>query len=164
MNYTVIKYFNTANGDGVRTAVFVSGCTLRCKGCFNKEAWSFNSGKMLTDEIINEEILDSIDYPYIDGLSILGGEPMEEDNIDGVYRLLSKFRERFGTTKNVWMWSGHTIEELQKSMKRNAILNMVDYLVDGRFEEDKQDLKLRFRGSTNQRILKREGNKWEVVE
>ena len=152
MNISTIKYFSTVNGDGFRTAVFVSGCKLHCKGCFNYEAWDFNHGVKLIDEII-DKILKSIEPEYIRGLSILGGEPLDENNVEGVKHLINKFREKFGNTKTVWIWSGYTFEELIKHKEKKDILNNCDVLVDGPFKIDLYDAKLAFRGSSNQRII-----------
>ena len=117
MNISTIKYFSTVNGDGFRTAVFVSGCKLHCKGCFNYEAWDFNHGVKLIDEII-DKILKSIEPEYIRGLSILGGEPLDENNVEGVKHLVNKFREKFGNTKTIWIWSGYTFEEIVNNPKK----------------------------------------------
>ena len=152
MKISVIKYFSTVNGDGFRTAVFVSGCNLHCKGCFNYEAWDFNHGVKLIDNII-DKILTSIEPDYIKGLSILGGEPMDDKNIEGVTYLVKRFREKFGNSKTIWIWSGYTFEELVKQNDKLNILNNCDVLVDGPFKIDLYDAKLAFRGSSNQRII-----------
>lgn len=149
MNYSSIKYFSTVNGIGVRTAIFVSGCNLHCKGCFNQIAWDFNSGKEFTDEIL-EKVLDSIDKKYINGLSILGGEPLDEKNVEYVNYIIEKFRERFGNNKDIWIWSGYYLSEMND--RQIEVAKKCDYLIDGRFNSDffKQDLY--FRGSSNQTI------------
>ena len=105
MHYAKIKRFDIANGVGIRTSVFVSGCSNKCKGCFNQELWDRNYGQEFTDETI-KEILDSIDKPYIDGLSILGGDPLEYYNLEMVNKLIVEFRKRFGFNKSIWMWNG----------------------------------------------------------
>ena len=152
MNISTIKYFSTVNGDGFRTAVFVSGCRLHCKGCFNYEAWDFNHGVKLIDEII-DKILESIEPDYIKGLSILGGEPLDDNNIEGVSYLVKRFRERFGNSKTIWIWSGYTFEELIQHKEKKEILDKCDILVDGPFNIDLYNAKLAFRGSSNQRII-----------
>lgn len=152
MNISIIKYFSTVNGDGFRTAVFVSGCRLHCKGCFNYEAWDFNHGVKLIDEIINK-ILESIEPDYIKGLSILGGEPLDDNNIEGVSYLVKRFRERFGNSKTIWIWSGYTFEELIQHKEKKEILDNCDILVDGPFNINLYNAKLAFRGSSNQRII-----------
>ena len=157
MNYNTIKYFSTVNGNGVRTALFVSGCNLHCDGCFNSDAWNFNSGKVLTDKKIND-ILASIEPEYIDGISILGGEPLDKRNTHGVLHVLEKFREHFGNKKDVWLWTGYYIEDCMKDEVRKKILDLCDFVVDGPFEKDKWNASLTYRGSTNQRILKKDKN------
>ena len=152
MNISIIKYFSTVNGDGFRTAVFVSGCRLHCKGCFNYEAWDFNHGVKLIDEII-DKILESIEPDYIKGLSILGGEPLDDNNIEGVSYLVKRFRERFGNSKTIWIWSGYTFEELIQHKEKKEILDNCDILVDGPFNINLYNAKLAFRGSSNQRII-----------
>ncbi|HIY46232.1 MAG TPA: anaerobic ribonucleoside-triphosphate reductase activating protein [Candidatus Borkfalkia excrementipullorum] len=157
MFYANIKKYDVANGVGVRVSLFVSGCTHRCKGCFNAEAWDFSYGKPYTEET-EEEILDALDKDYIAGLSLLGGEPFEPQNQRALLPLLRKFRERY-PQKDVWCYSGYTFDsDLQEGGRAHCeatdeMLSMLDILVDGEFVEDLKDLKLRFRGSANQRII-----------
>ena len=151
MKLSNIKYFCTVNGDGFRTAVFVSGCNLHCKGCFNAKAWDFEYGFELTDEVI-EKILTSIEPSYISGLSILGGEPMDVKNQEGVHRIIKAFRERFGDSKDVWMWSGYYINNIPQTEYTEDIIDSLDVLVDGPFEIDKADVKLVHKGSSNQNV------------
>lgn len=153
MNITNIKYFCTTNGDGFRTAVFVAGCNIHCKGCFNKSAWDFNAGEPLDEEMINK-ILDSIEPDYIDGLSILGGEPLDPSNQEGVSLLINEFRERFGSSKSIWLWTGYECSRIPYTPCRHYIINNVDYIIDGPYKEDLFDIKLRYRGSSNQNIIK----------
>lgn len=157
MKYSNIKFFSTVNGLGVRTCVFVSGCRLHCEGCFNQEAWNFNYGNDLTEEVINI-IFDSINKPYIKGISILGGEPLDDKNTDGVYDLLIKFKERFGNTKDIWLWSGYDMDYIMKHENKAKVIELCDYVVDGKFDISKRDSSLAFRGSTNQRIWKKDKN------
>ena len=161
MNITNIKYFSTVNGTGVRTAVFVSGCNLHCEGCFNSGAWSFNAGHELSLELINK-ILDSIEPEYISGLSILGGEPLDIKNQSGVAQLIEEFRERFGNSKTIWLWTGYYLSELNDLQK--DIINLCDYVVDGRFDCKKSGLNLRFRGSTNQTIWEKDNKSGKFVK
>ena len=147
-NYFTVKYNCASNGEGVRTAVYLSGCTLHCKGCFNKIAWDFNSGNELTEEVI-DKILKSIEPDYIQGISILGGEPF--DNIESLEKIIKSFRKKFGVKKDIWVWTGYNIEALYS----NDILYNIDVLIDGKFDINKIDPSLRFRGSSNQRILYR---------
>lgn len=157
MNYADIKKYDIANGVGVRVSLFVSGCRHHCKGCFNSEAWDFSYGKPFTDETI-EEIMSAVNKDYIRGLSLLGGEPLDPDNRSEVLRLLQVFRARF-PEKTVWCYSGYFFDtELLPQIDAGdatllQLLELVDVLVDGRFVEAQKDLDLRFRGSSNQRIL-----------
>lgn len=152
MHYAKIKRFDIANGVGIRTSVFVSGCSNKCKGCFNQELWDKNYGQEFTDETI-EEILDSIDKPYIDGLSILGGDPLEYYNLEMVNKLIVEFRKRFGFNKSIWMWTGYLLEDIINDDRRWEVVRKLDYLVDGPFIQRKKNLKLKYRGSENQRII-----------
>ena len=156
MNYAKIKYFDIANGPGIRTSLFVSGCSNHCKGCFNPETWDFHYGQEFTEETI-KEILDSIDNEHIAGLSILGGDPLEYNNLEMVNKLINEFRKRFGFTKDIWMWTGYVLEDFMnennRELNRIDVARKVDVLVDGRFILSKRDLKLKYRGSSNQRII-----------
>ena len=157
MFYANIKKYDVANGVGVRVSLFVSGCTHRCKGCFNAEAWDFSYGKPYTEET-EEEILGALDQDYIAGLSLLGGEPFEPQNQRALVPLLRKFRERY-PQKDAWCYSGYTFDtDLRPGGRAHCevtdeMLSLLDILVDGEFVEGLKDLKLRFRGSANQRII-----------
>lgn len=157
MNYASIKKFDVANGEGVRVSLFVSGCTHKCKGCFNAEAWDFNYGQPYTDKV-RDEILDALGHNYIHGLSLLGGEPFEPDNQRALISLLRIFKSRF-PDKDVWCYSGYTLDnDLIKGGRAytevtDEMLSYIDILVDGEFVEELKDIKLRFRGSSNQRII-----------
>lgn len=156
MNYGKIKHFDTANGTGIRTSLFVSGCSNHCKGCFQPETWDFTYGQEFTEETI-KEILDSIDNEHIAGLSILGGDPLEYNNLEMVNKLINEFRKRFDFTKDIWMWTGYVLEDIMnennRELNRIDVARKVDVLVDGRFILSKRDLKLKYRGSSNQRII-----------
>ena len=152
MHYAKIKRFDIANGVGIRTSVFVSGCSNKCKGCFNQELWDKDYGQEFTDETI-KEILDSIDKPYISGLSILGGDPLEYYNLEMVDKLIIEFRKRFGFNKSIWMWTGYLLEDIMNDDRRWEVVRKLDYLVDGPFIQKKKNLKLKYRGSENQRII-----------
>lgn len=152
MNYASIIERDFVNGPGVRVSLFVSGCSNHCKGCFNQEAWNPNYGQPFTDETI-EKILDLVDHPSCAGLSILGGDPMESYNLQGVEKLIVAFRNRFGFNKTIWLWTGRVLEEIMNDYWRINIVRAVDVLVDGPFEIKKKDLRLPFRGSSNQRII-----------
>ena len=157
MNYASIKKYDVANGVGVRVSLFVSGCTHRCKGCFNAEAWDFGYGSPFTEET-QEEILAASDKPYIAGLSLLGGEPFEPCNQRALLPLLAAYRKRF-PDKTVWCYTGYTFDRDLLAGGRahceatEEMLSRIDVLVDGEFVESLKDLKLRFRGSSNQRII-----------
>lgn len=154
MNYAKLKKHDVANGPGVRVSLFVSGCHHHCKGCFNEEAWDFNYGTPFTNDTISE-IIEALKPDYIKGLSILGGEPFEIINQKGLLPLLEEVRREYQTKKDIWIYSGYLYEEILAMNNKEAsqILNLVDVLVDGKFEEDKKDPLLYFRGSSNQRII-----------
>ena len=158
MNYASIKYCDISNGPGVRTSLFVSGCTHHCKNCFNAVTWDFTYGEPFTEEII-QKILDSCKPRYITGLSLLGGEPMEPENQAAVHELLRRFRAEC-PGKTVWCYSGYTWEQLTGAVPARCftsqvaeILPLLDVLVDGEFVQDLYDISLRFRGSSNQRLI-----------
>jgi anaerobic ribonucleoside-triphosphate reductase activating protein len=157
MNYGEIKTTDIANGIGVRVSLFVSGCTHHCKGCFNEQTWDFNFGKPYTEET-EEAILSALAPDYIEGLTLLGGEPFEPDNQRALIPLLKKLRERM-PHKTVWCYSGYLFDKelLSDSRARcevtDEMLSYLDVLVDGRFVEAQKSLMLKFRGSSNQRII-----------
>lgn len=154
MNYADIKEYDIANGPGTRVSLFVSGCEHYCKNCFNQDAWDFNYGNPFTKEE-RWKIISLMKKPWIHGLSILGGEPMHPNNIKDVIYLLQDVRDSFGKSKTIWLYSGYTWEELKygDNIIQRCALEMLDVLVDGKFEEEKKDLNLKFRGSSNQRII-----------
>ena len=158
MNYATIKKRDIANGPGVRVSLFVSGCTHRCPGCFNDIAWDFSYGEPFT-EAVQEELLEALDSEYVKGFSLLGGEPFEPQNQRALLPFLQKLRARL-PQKTVWCYSGYTLEELtgvRESRCRcevtDEMLALVNVLVDGRFIEEKKNIRLRFRGSENQRLI-----------
>ena len=181
MNYASIRTCDIANGEGVRVTLFVSGCTHRCKGCFNPDQWDFDYGELFTREV-EDRILKDLEPSYIAGLSILGGEPMEPTNQRVLVPFLRRVREKFGDTKTIWVYTGCVVEELQgcrvaglqgcgdatlkpcnlETLKpsrwhievTDEFLKMIDVLVDGPFVEELKDISLQFRGSSNQRILR----------
>lgn len=163
MNIAGIKNFDVGNGEGVRVSVFVSGCRIHCKGCHNSEAWDFNYGEKLTDEL-KSNIFEKCKNENISGLSILGGEPFDKDNREEVLQFIKDFKEQVG--KNIWIWTGYTIDELKKEKSPTSIeiIKLVDVIVEGPFIEEKKDITLRFRGSSNQRILVKDGNKFKVMK
>ena len=157
MYYADIKKADVANGVGVRVSVFVSGCTHHCKNCFNEQAWDFHYGNEFTEKEI-EKVIDLMNYLYVYGLTLLGGEPFEHTNQQGLLPLVRKVKEKF-PDKNIWCYSGYTFEKdiinkMCKEWKETPeLLSYIDVLVDGEFQEDKKDIKLKFRGSSNQRII-----------
>lgn len=157
MNYGEIKKYDIANGEGVRVSLFVSGCTHHCKGCFNQDTWDFCYGKLFTKET-EEEILAALSPKYINGLSLLGGEPFEVPNQRVLLPFLKRVRECY-PEKNIWCYSGYMFDtELQKESRARCectdeMLSLIDVLVDGEFVEEEKDISLPFRGSANQRII-----------
>ena len=154
MNYATIKWADVANGPGVRVSLFVSGCTHRCPGCFNREAWDFTYGQPFT-QVEEDKILAALAPAHIKGLSLLGGEPFEPDNQSAVLALVERVRREL-PQKTVWCYSGYCFEELAAGKvgdHSRSLLEGLDVLVDGPFVQAKKDLGLRFRGSSNQRII-----------
>ena len=159
MNYASIRTCDIANGEGVRVSLFVSGCTHHCKGCFNEAAWDFAYGEPFTKKTEND-ILAALEPDFIDGLTLLGGEPMEPENQRALMPLLRRFREKFGDAKTLWIYTGCVLETDLKAESRwrtevtDEMLSLADVLVDGPFLEAKKDISLQFRGSSNQRIIR----------
>lgn len=157
MNYGNIKKYDIANGEGVRTSLFVSGCLNHCLNCFQPETWAFDYGKPYTKEV-QDEILDSLKPDYIQGLSVLGGEPFEFENQKVLVSLLKEVKRQF-PTKNIWCYTGYVLDQdLLQGGKRHGectdeMLSYIDVLVDGPFIEAKKDISLAFRGSSNQRVI-----------
>ena len=157
MYYGNIKKNDIANGLGVRVSLFVSGCRNKCKNCFNKETWDFCYGKPFTQETENE-IFAELDKYWIAGLTVLGGEPFEPENQKDLLPFLKKVRQKY-PEKSIWMYSGYLFDEhmLKQSKIRteytDEILSLIDVLVDGRFVEELHDITLKFRGSSNQRVI-----------
>ncbi len=159
MKYAKIKKCDVANGPGVRVSLFVSGCNHHCKNCFNREAWDFNYGKEFTEDEQNE-IIEDLKPEYITGLSLLGGEPFEKTNQEGLVPLIKKVKEKY-PNKKIWCYTGFTFdnqiigEMIKKEGRKTTkeMLENIDYIVDGKFIEELKDPKLRFKGSSNQRII-----------
>ena len=155
MNYSEIKYCDIANGPGIRTSLFVSGCRRHCKNCFNYMTWDFSYGNLFTVEV-QEKILKSLEPDYVDGLTLLGGEPFEPENQAGLLDFVRQVRKRY-PEKSIWAFSGNTLEEILNGQAHyevtEELLSYLDVLVDGPFIQDLYDIRLRFRGSSNQRIL-----------
>lgn len=157
MNYGTIKKCDIANGEGVRVSLFVSGCTHYCRNCFNQEAWDFKYGSPFTGET-QEEILKALSPAYINGLTLLGGEPFEPENQRVLTGFLERVRDRF-PGKDIWCYTGYLLDQelLKDSRARcedtDKMLGLIDVLVDGMFVEELKDISLPFRGSSNQRII-----------
>ena len=158
MNFGEIKNCDIANGLGCRVSLFVSGCTHHCKGCFNAQTWDFNFGEKFTEKTENY-ILDLLKPSYIRGLSLLGGEPFEPENQKVLLPFLKKVKSLF-PDKTVWCYSGYLFEEIVGEKKARCttdiskdMLSLIDVLVDGKFVESQKDIRLKFRGSSNQRII-----------
>lgn len=152
MRYQTIIKGDLVNGEGVRCSLFVSGCSHGCVGCFNESAWDYRSGTEFGTETV-QEILDELSKPYIDGLSLLGGDPLMPKNISTVLELCSVVKEKY-PNKNIWCWTGYTLQEVQNN-HASGILQYCDVLIDGKFIDSQKDLTLAFRGSNNQKILKK---------
>ena len=156
MYYGNIKKLDVANGEGIRTTLFVSGCRNHCERCFQPETWAFDYGKPFTEETV-QALLDSLKPSYVNGITLLGGEPFEPENQRELVKLLRRVRAEY-PQKNVWSYSGYTLEELRGDGHPHCevteeMLSMIDVLVDGRFVEALKDIALKFRGSSNQRII-----------
>lgn len=157
MNYATIKECDVANGPGVRVSLFVSGCNHHCKGCFNEIAWNFNYGNEFNQETINK-ILKDLDKDYIEGLSLLGGEPLEYVNQKGLVDLVKQVKEKF-PNKTIWCYTGFDFEKDVMGKMYNVwdetkeLVQNIDVIVDGKFEMEKKNPSLKFRGSENQRLI-----------
>ncbi len=157
MNYATIKWYDISNGPGVRVSLYVSGCRNHCKNCFNPETWDFEYGQPFTGEI-EDKILDAMEAEYIKGFTLLGGDPFEPENAEVLAPFLKKMRKRY-PEKSLWCFTGYDYERDLLTGKKGdmdtvmKILRCLDVLVDGRFVEELKDLNLRFRGSSNQRII-----------
>lgn len=157
MHYGKIKANDIANGSGVRVTLFVSGCRNHCENCFQPETWDFNYGELYTEQT-EEYIIELLSKPYIQGLTLLGGEPLEPENQRELIRLLRKVKEVY-PEKDVWCYTGYTLEQAQTDGEHcrcevtDELLSLVDVLVDGRYIDELRDITLKFRGSSNQRLI-----------
>ena len=148
MRYNKIRKMDISDGPGVRVSIFTQGCSFNCKNCFNQETHDFNGGKEFNDETLNH-VLDLCANDHIEGLSILGGEPMHPQNIEGTTKLAKAFKEKF-PNKSLWDWSGYLFD---KDLKDKEIAKYLDVIVDGRYEDDLRNPKLKWKGSENQRVI-----------
>lgn len=147
MRYNLIRKMDISNGPGVRVSIFMQGCSFYCKNCFNPETWDFEGGQEFTEDTINK-VLELSDKKEVKGLSILGGEPMHPTNIEGTTKLAKAFKEKY-PEKNIWAWSGFKYEDI----KDNDVFNYIDVLVDGQYKDELHDPTLKWRGSSNQRVI-----------
>ena len=150
MHYAQIRKYDTANGPGIRSSLFVSGCTHKCKGCFNEAYKDFHYGNEWTKQI-EDEFIEMISDSKVKGVTIIGGEPMDQIHDDDLLHLVRRIKEE--VEKNIWIYSGYTYEQILQHDKRREILSFCDTLVDGLFVMKRKDLKLKFRGSSNQRVI-----------
>lgn len=159
MNYATIKWTDIANGEGVRVSLFVSGCTHRCKNCFNQVAWDFNYGQAFTQEVA-DKILEELAPFYIAGLSLLGGEPLEPQNQEALLPFVREVKRRY-PNKTVWCYTGYLLDEKtgelcekeKNTSQTKELISLFDVLVDGAYVEELKDIRLKFRGSANQRVI-----------
>ena len=163
MNYHKIEKFSVENGNGIRVVLWVSGCSLHCKGCQNPNTHSFNSGKPF-DETAKQELFEALDKPYIQGITFSGGHPLEPENVDVIYSLCKEIKEKF-PTKDIWLYTGYELDMYNFSLVRGItpqdthhnyishILRLCDIVIDGKFIKEQKDLTLKWRGSTNQRVI-----------
>lgn len=182
MRYNQIRETDIANGEGIGISLFVQGCYFQCKNCFNPETWDFNGGKEWTPEI-KKKFLELADRPYIKRISLLGGECLADQNLDDVFSLVKEIKTKF-PDKTIWLYTGYDFNKLMhwtqeqyeidvhnnfrltnSEYLRQEIVSMCNVIVDGRYEDDKKDLSLKFRGSSNQRLIavKESLEKGEVV-
>ena len=150
--YAAIRTLDISNGEGIGVSLFMQGCHFHCKNCFNPETWDFAGGKEWTNQV-QEHFLELVSNPHIHRVSILGGEPLCDENADTVIQLCKEIKLRFGDDKKIWVYTGYTFESIRNNKSKSSILTTIDILVDGQFVESKQDFNLPFRGSSNQRLI-----------
>ncbi|WP_437130339.1 anaerobic ribonucleoside-triphosphate reductase activating protein [Peptostreptococcus russellii] len=164
MRYNKIRRYDVTNGPGVRTTIFVSGCTHNCEDCFNKELQDFEYGDIWSQKSENE-FIDYVSNPMVVGINVLGGEPLQQIMDDSLLDLLKRVKNEF-PEKSIWLWTGDLFEEAIENEKKLAIIEQVDVIIDGQFQKDKRNIKLKYRGSENQRVIdvKESLEKDEIVE
>ena len=148
MRYNKIRKMDVSNGPGIRVSIFMQGCAFHCKNCFNSETWDFKGGEEFTLDTINK-VIELCKPDHIKGLSVLGGEPLHPLNIEGTTKLIKKFKETY-PNKNIWVWSGFLFD---KDLKDKEVLNYIDVLVDGTYKDELHDFRLKYCGSSNQRVI-----------
>ena len=158
MRYAQIRSMDISNGEHIGVSLFVQGCRFCCKGCFNKETWDFNGGNEWTQEI-EDEFIELANRPYIKRISILGGEPLADENVCDIFELIVRLKTKF-PNKSIWVYTGYQFEDIfnnplqsNETTLRKKVVEICDVLVDGRYIEEKKDLTLKFRGSKNQRLI-----------
>lgn len=153
MRYAKINPYDVTNGDGVRVSLFVTGCEHYCEECFNKEIWDFNEGTLYTTQT-EEIIVEYVGKQIISGLSVLGGEPLHPKNIEGILKLIKKIKQKY-PEKDIWVWTGYLYEDLQEiyGVVFIEFLNSIEYLIDGKYIPALKDIKLKYKGSYNQRVI-----------
>ena len=165
IRYASIRSLDVSNGENVGVSLFVQGCNFKCKNCFNSETWDFNGGKEWTEEV-KKQFLELAARPYIKRISILGGEPLADENLDGILNLVNEIRLSFGDTKTIWIYSGYTwndvftTEHMKKDEnefltwnKRAEIISKCNIFVDGQYIDSQRDITLKWKGSANQRVI-----------
>ena len=160
MRYALARSMDINNGPGICATLYVQGCSHHCKGCQNKETWDKKSGRVFSKED-KDKLFEILSKPYIKGLTLSGGDPL--DSFNEVLQLVKEIRDTFGSAKDIWLYTGYTLEQINNSEKKE-ILPYINYLVDGLFELDKRDITLKFRGSTNQIIWENMNGKFEKSE
>lgn len=148
MRYNKVRKMDISNGPGVRVSIFMQGCTFNCKNCFNPETHDFMGGEEFTEDTI-EQVLKLCENEHVEGLSILGGEPMHPINIEGTTELAKKFKEKF-PNKNLWVWTGFLFD---RDLQNKEVLKYIDVLVDGQYVDELRDPRLKYNGSSNQRVI-----------
>ncbi len=155
MRYASMRKMDTSNSNGIHTSLFTQGCYHRCKGCWNESTWDFKGGKELTEEALNK-FIECSNADYITGISILGGEPFQQEPNE-ILELLKTLKDRVG--KPIWLWTGYTFDSIPKAYEE--CLNYIDILIDGKYVEELRDLNLKFRGSLNQCVWEKKDGVWE---
>lgn len=158
MNYHKIEKTSVANGTGIRVVLWVSGCKCRCRGCQNPDTWSFDSGQLF-DKSAKEELFEALDKSYIQGITFSGGHPLENENLDEIYELIVEIRDKF-PNKDIWLYTGYRFDRIINNPSRDMnttfkkrILELCDVVVDGAYIEELKDITLKWRGSSNQRVI-----------
>lgn len=161
MNYHKIEKTSIANGEGIRVVLWVSGCSLYCRGCQNPQTWDYYGGKPFDDNA-KQELFEALSKPYIQGITLSGGHPLEDENVETIYLLIKEIKEKF-PTKDIWLYTGYTLEQIfptivtddfnPSRVYKQEVIEMCDVVVDGRYIEELKDITLKWRGSGNQRVI-----------